>query len=275
VALADELGLPLPERVVFGNPPLILTVCQLKFASILSVTIPAYVAPFQQAIREEYPILSRTLQVRAELGAGSESGAAGGSLSQSQAWTFVDRSGLWTVTLAEDALAIEARRYLHFENFLGRLRRLLDALVQHIQPSAGLRLGLRYINEIRPDSMVPLDAVKNEIRGPLAVPSLAKRARLSIQELQLQFSENRAVHVRHGLLQGSTVEPARGESVPQGEFYLLDIDAFQTFEIPDTLLMQPEGICSSVVEFHDAIEALFRWSLTDTYTKSMGGRDDA
>lgn len=272
--LVEELGLPPVERVVFSRPPLVLTICQLRFSPILSVAHPAYVAPFQQAIHGEYPILSPVVQFQTDAGVGPAGEGAGGSLSQ--VWKFVDRSGLWTVTLAPDALAIEARRYLHFDDFLARLRRLLEALIQFIQPSAGIRLGLRYINEIRSNGIPPLDVVRTELRGPLAVASLAQRAHLSMQEVRLQFSENRALHVRHGRLpEGSTVEPRRGESPPEGPFYLLDFDAFQTYEVPDTLEMQAETICAAVVEFHDAIEALFRWSLSTAYTQSLGVSDDA
>lgn len=272
MALADELALPLPSRVVFANPPLVLAVCEVQFAPVLSALDPNFVAPFQQAVREDYPILSRTMQVKADFGPVAE-GGAGASLSQ--AWKFTDRSGFWTMTLSVSALAIEARTYLHFGDFLARLHRLLDALVQHIQPAAGLRLGLRYINEIRPEGLSPIEAVKAEIRGPLVLPALADRAQLSIQELRLRFSEDRGINVRHGLFrEGTTVEPQRGRAVPDGPFYLLDIDAFQTFEIPDTLPMEADSICNSVVEFHDAIETLFRWSLTDAYTRSMGVRKD-
>lgn len=272
MALREDLGLPAVERVVFERPPLVLIICQLRFAPILSVTDPRFVAPFQQAIRKDYPILTRVTEMRTSLGVQPDADLSGDSFAH--IWRFADRSDGWTVSLTVDSLAIECRRYRHFDDFLARLRRLLDALVEHIEPAAGLRLGLRYINEIRAADLSPLDAIRPELLGPLAVPVLAERARLSIQELQLQFSENRALHLRHGLLaEGTTVEPKKGEATPGGPFYLLDMDAFQSYESPDTLIMETEAVCETVVEFHDAIEAMFRWSVTDAFTRSMGVRD--
>lgn len=273
MTLLDELGLAEIERVVFARPPLILVVCQVRFAPVLSVTVPQFVAPFQRAIKNEFPILTQVTQVQVEMEVSADRSIEGRSLSPT--WRFTDRSGTWTVVLAPDSFALETRRYTHFDEFIERLRRVLVALREHIQPEGGSRLGLRYINEIRAETGSPAKALRLEILGLLSAPEFGNRATLAIQEVQLQFSDAQSIHVRHGLLpEGTTVEPRPGQSPPAGPFYLLDFDAFRTFSELELLPMNPETICLHVTEYHSAIERLFRWAVTDEYTRSLGVRDD-
>jgi uncharacterized protein (TIGR04255 family) len=273
MSLLDELGLADVERVVFTRPPLMLVVCQVRFTPVLSVTVPQFVAPFQRAIKDEFPILTHVTQVQVEMEVSAEHSVEGRSLSPT--WRFADRSGTWTAVLAPDSFALETRQYTHFDEFIERLQRVLAALKEHIQPEGGSRLGLRYINEIRAETGSPAKALRSELVGLLSAPEFGDHATLAIQEVQLQFSDAQSIHVRHGLLpEGSTVEPRSGQPPPAGPFYLLDFDAFRTFSELKLLPMNPETIYLHVTEYHSAIERLFRWAVTDEYTRSLGVRND-
>ena len=274
MTLKDELGLPEFTRVVFDQPPLVLTICQVRFSPILSITKPAYVGSFQEALRNDYPLLTNVVHLQPDERQGVEIDADDEAIAQS--WRFSDRHRTWTVTLAVDAITLESRRYLHFDDFVDRLRRLLEALTAHVRPTVGLRLGLRYINEIRTRQGTPQDAIRADLLGPLAVAPFGALAQHAMQQLLLRFGGGQSLHLRHGYLpQGTTVEPLPGEPTRTGPFYLLDIDTFHAFEPPEILEMEPATICSMVGEFHDAIEALFRWSITDRYAATLGVSDDA
>lgn len=276
----DLITLPETGRTVFARPPLVLAMCQVKFTRVLSVAEPKFVAPFQRAILGQYPIAVPAQQISLQVGIGPGEGDLRPT-PPSFNWQFSDKEQNWSVVLGEDFCTIESRAYDHFDHFLDRLRHVLTALLEHIEPPVGTRIGLRYINEIRLDGLSERDVVRPEVLGPVGVEALTGRAEqvASLQQLLLRYSDDQGVNIHHGrVLAGSTVTRVtrrRGESVKDGPFYLLDFDVFREFPLPEGLLMEVEEVCGHVDSYHRVIDRLFRWAVTDEYVKSMGVRDDA
>jgi uncharacterized protein (TIGR04255 family) len=268
--VTDRVHLSEPERVVFKRPPLVLTVFQLRFSDIPEIADQSYIEPFRNAIRERYPSFAPVQQ----LGFQFDFSANEPRRIETVQWRFSEESENWTVVLARDFLTLETRRYEHFPEFLSHLLFLLNSLVEHIRPQFGTRLGLRYINEIRLALGSLSTIVRPELLGILSIAEFEKYAAQSTQEVLLRYSEEQSIQVRHGLFPaGSTVQPPTGEPSSTGPFYLLDFDAFRTFSAPTWLRMETDTICEYVHRYHDDIEKLFRWSLTEEFTKSLGERD--
>ncbi len=271
--LLDLLSLPDPsDFIVFERSPLVLAICQVRFTRVLGVAETAFVAPFQRAIQSTYPIVNQTQEISLEV----EAAVAGQRVQQearSNRWEFQDREDNWKIVLAEESLAIETRAYDSFSDFLQRLRDALTALVDHVGPSIGTRIGLRYINEIRLDENEPVDVLNRELLGPLAVPDLAAGLEQSVQQLLLRYPERYGVNVRHGYLPaGTMVKPRPGDEVPAGPFYLLDLDAFREFQLPSGLSMDVDTISGYVQDFNRALYRFFRWAITPEYVSRMGVR---
>src|SRR5439155_23086236 len=143
------------------------------------------------------------------------------------AYQITHRNDIWKVVLAQDFLAIETRVYEQFDDFLERLREALDALVEHIQPMVGTRIGLRYINEIRPDNMSWSHVIRSELLGPVAIPEFVENATqiATMQQLLLRYPDEQGINVHYGFIPGGTVvKPRQGEEMQDKEFYLLDFD---------------------------------------------------
>ncbi len=263
------LQLAEPERVVFERPPLVLAVFQVQFSNLPEVTDREYVEPFRRAIESNYPKLAPAQQVTVQLD------LASGEPRQMQTvqWRFTDQDANWTVVLASDFLTLEVRRYRHFEEFTSRLRSLLIALAEYVRPKVGTRLGLRYINEIRVGTEGLGSIVRPEILGLLSVAEFGQHAAQSLQEVILRFPEDQSIQVRHGFFpDGSTVQPPPGKPALSGPFYLLDFDASRVFSAPTLLEVEPDTIGEYVERYHDEIEKIFRWSMTDQFTESLGVR---
>jgi uncharacterized protein (TIGR04255 family) len=263
------LQLAEPERVVFERPPLVLAAFEVRFSNLPEVADRDYVEPFRRAIEGDYPELTPANQVTVQFD------LAAGQPRQLQTvqWRFTDRGANWTVVLASDFLTLEVRRYGHFEEFTSRLRSVLTALAEHVRPKVGTRLGLRYINEIRVGTEGLGSIVRPEMLGLLSVAEFERHAAQSLQEVVLRFPEDQSIQVRHGFFpDGSTVQPAPGKSAPSGPFYLLDFDASRVFSAPALLEVEPDAIGEHVERYHDEIEKIFRWSMTDQFTESLGVR---
>jgi uncharacterized protein (TIGR04255 family) len=177
--------------------------------------------------------------------------------------------------LAQDFIAIETRGYERFEAFLDRLREVLAALVTHLRPPAVERIGLRYINEIRTAEGDWLRVIRPEVLGLLASRPFSEYLAQSIHEETMDLGDGQLIQIRHGLLAGTTVQPRPGEQSPTSKFYLLDFDASRTYSRASVQDMTAGAICRHVDEYHAAIHRVFRWSLTDEFTNSLGVRGHA
>jgi uncharacterized protein (TIGR04255 family) len=270
--MLDGLQLAEPERVVFERPPLVLAVFQVQFANLSEIADRDYIEPFRRAIEDQYPAFtpSKQLAVQLDLLSGQP------RRSETTRWQFMDEQANWTVVLAPGFLTLEARRYDHFEDFVSRLRSLVSYLTEYIRPKVGTRLGLRYINEIRIGTEKLSSIVRAELLGLLSVDEFERRAAQSSQEVLLRFPDDQSIQIRHGFFaDGSAVQPRPGEAPPTGPFYLLDFDMSREFFAPTRFTVEPDTIDKYVVSYHDEIEKVFRWSLTDDFTKSLGVRSDA
>jgi uncharacterized protein (TIGR04255 family) len=179
------------------------------------------------------------------------------------------------VALTTEFVTLETRSYADFQDFLDRLREVLDALVNIFRPTIGTRVGLRYVNELRPGHEDWSRVVRPELLGPLAVPEVGALVVHADQQFQLRDPDGLAVQLAHGLVPGgSSVQPKLGEEPAQTPFYLLDMDVFQEFPHPGSLLMDPAAICTRVATFHEVVSRLFRWAITPEFAATLGVRDD-
>lgn len=268
-------SLPIPERIVFAQTPLSLAVCQVQFSPMLSVSNPTAVAPFQQDIIDQYPLASQiqaqNVQFHVE-GNPEQNHASVQSSLGAVNWRFTDLTDTWTVVLTPEFLTLETRAYQDFSEFGERMGRLLGALDKTIHPSVGLRIGLRYVNEIRSPGDEWKSAIRSELLGALAVPQFIDVVAQSIQQLQFRQQDGMRVNLQHGFFpSGSVVAPSDHQSPPVGAFYLLDIDVFQEFA-PGELSMKPRVVSEHIQRYHDVLSQLFRWSVTEEYTTILGRR---
>ena len=270
----DLLQLPDVSRVVLAHPPLVLALCQIRFSSVLGVADPATVAPFQRAIQSKYPVSVPVQELELLVGINPNESEFRREQRRSPQWQFTDRDDNWKIVLSPDFLSLETRKYEQFDDFLARLRDVLDALLKYIQPTIGTRIGLRYINEIRSDEMSWSDVIRSELLGPIAIAEFLENTTqvASTQQLLLRYPEEQGINIQSGFIPGGTsVQPRQGEEVQKKEFFLLDIDVYREFSPHGALFMDVDTICRYVEKYHRTIYRLFRWSVTDQYLSTLGG----
>jgi len=244
---------------------------------MLNVSSPGTVAPFQAAIEDDYPVGTPMAQLG--MAFSIQAGQLAGMQSQapSALWRFADVGDDWAVVLSPDFISLETRAYVDFDDFQDRLEKVLGALVAAIRPRIYTRVGLRYINELRPGHREWASVVRSELLGPMAVPVLAASAARWTQQILLHGPDGDRLHIQHGVVPGgSTVDPRPGDDPPGEEpFYLLDLDAFHEFARPGLPELSPLDVCERVRSAHEAISRFFRWTITEPFATTLGVRDDA
>jgi uncharacterized protein (TIGR04255 family) len=271
-SVLELLALPETANVVFERPPLVLAICQVKFGALLGIADPAFVAPFQRAIQDRYPLVTPTPQLSVQFGVGP-GGATIQTAPPPPSWQFSDREDNWKAVLAQDFCAIETRAYERFSDLAARLGQVLEALTQHLKPTVVTRLGLRYVNEIREGHGEWSSVVRKELLGPLAMPGIGGHVTQALQEVTLRFPGGQQVVIRHGLLPGgTTVQPQSNSAIAAGPFYLLDFDAYEEFQPTQDRTLDRGWVCEQAEAYNRVLYRLFRWSISPEYTATLGER---
>jgi len=248
--------------------------CQVRFSTILRLAERDSVIPFQEAIRERYPLYSEQQALNLLVTPAGMAQQPG----QGVQYRFTSADREHTVFLATDFVGLESRRYHDIDDFIARLMPLIESVCSEYSPGAMTRLGLRFINEIRLSASDPaatmIQAMNPELLGPAGDGRLTDVLRSAQQLLQLS-SDSETIVIRHGLHRegGSTVDPPPGGPAPDPPpepFYLLDLDAFREEPVPFTT----DGVESRVREFNEQIRSFFAWAVNEPYRREVMGQED-
>ena len=235
----------------------------MRYPLVASIEKRDFIGAFQEAIRKDYPVL------RAEQGSSLVLGSQGVMDARSNTtWRFHEVDGAWSVALAPDFLALETRKYTNREDFVERLRHMLQALKENVSPEVVDRLGIRYIDRVSGENLQDLqELVRPEVAGILGTP-LAEDVHHAIAEHVFSLpGEAGQVTARWGLLPAQvTVDPAVVDVLDEPS-WLLDIDAFRA----ETQPFDVDEIANQAKRFAERIYSIFRWAVTDEFLRRYGG----
>lgn len=255
---------PPPREIPLAHPPLVRVIAQVRFPLIASLEQRDFVAPFQEALRRDYPVL------RPEQSRGVVFGPQGVMEARSNTvWRFRDTQDVWRVSLSSDFLALETERYTSRNDFMDRLKQVLGALKKHVEPAVVDRIGVRYIDRVVGDNLAEIARlVRPEVAGILATP-LAPHTRQSIAENVFRLPDGEGqVTTRWGKLpERATVDPGALEAI-EAPSWMLDIDAF----LAETRAFDVDGVVGQARGFAERIYSIFRWAVTDEFLRRYGAQ---
>jgi uncharacterized protein (TIGR04255 family) len=254
-------------RVRFVTPPVALVICQIRFEPILRISDPAFIAPLQEAVRDEFPTVSRVSGI--ELAFGPEGLKA--DPTTSGAWSFASVGGDWQLIIEHESLTLQSRKHESYELLRERFTSILSTFVELMSPGARMRLALRYVNRIEFEDALNVskwrELVRPELLGLAATNELADDGTIKHAFGQVRFAaEESQMIVRYGFMEeGTTTHP---EVEPSGTpYFLLDLDhfdirRFETIDLPE-IKDQLDG-------FHEDIHGVFRWTITEEAARRFG-----
>jgi len=243
VGINNPLIDPTPPEVHLTNAPLVCVLGQVRFPQILAVEDRKFVTPFQEAIRTKYPKLrqERTYQLTFD---NQEKDAV-----RSQAeviWQFTDANN----------------------HFLERMREVLTAVNEHIQPNLVERIGIRYVDRIEG---IDVGNISNLVRSELiniTASTFQEHILQSYNESLFQLPNTQGTLVaRWGLIpSNATFDPNVLEPIDQPSWFL-DLD----MSISENQEFDVEKILEDAKRFSERIYTFFRWSVTEEFLRRFGG----
>jgi uncharacterized protein (TIGR04255 family) len=260
----NPLTAPPPQEVPLKNAPLIRVIAQVRFPPILSIEKKDFVASFQEAIREEYPILQPEQTQTFIFG---PQGTVQPSLQLT--WRFRNRADSWRVSLAPNFMALETTSYLNRRDFLERLENLLDALDKSFNPQIIERFGLRYIDRLIGQELQDISSlVKPQISGLMA-GEFRKDIHQTINEsLFVTPGGEEKILARWGLMPaGVTFDPDAIEPIAEPS-WILDLD----MSLSKNREFSIEALMGEGQRFSERIYTFFRWAVEDDFLRRFGGQ---
>jgi uncharacterized protein (TIGR04255 family) len=248
------MSLPRYERVIFRKAPLALVLAQVRFPILPRFAEGGFVAPFLEALRSQYPRTERAQQVTIQLSPqGIQPGGPGGTL-----WRLATRDERWTVVLAETAVTLEVRGYSAVDELLERFETVLRTAQATLGVTEQVRLGLRYVNELRHPAAHSLAdwvrLLRPEFVGFAASDLVEGQVAQTLQEVQWQRADG-VLAVRHGFL--PETEKGSAPAIATGHYYLIDLDYYNTIETE----LRPDAVVTQLRAYNGVQYRFFRWTL--------------
>jgi uncharacterized protein (TIGR04255 family) len=260
--LAAPFSGPAPKDIPLPRAPLLRVLTQIRFPIIVSIDKQDFIAPFQEAIRGEFP------NFQSEQGKSILIGPEGVKLQDQVIWRFASLDNSSVVSLSQGFIALEVTEYRGKEHFLKLLLPILKAAQDAFHPSRSERIGLRYINRLHGDDLAGLESYfRPEVHGVLST-EIGLNLKHSITETLIDTGiEGLSILARWGLL-GMNLTHDPVAVPPIGEkSWILDIDAFAE---PGKSFNSAELI-SRMDSLADADYRFFRWATTDDCLRYFGG----
>ena len=255
------LHLPEVEHHDYARPPIALALCQVRFPPILSIGQQQSIADFQEKIRHRFPTFGVEEQIQV---------GPGQPLQRQSNWRFTDLDEKWAVTLATDFLTLETIAYAGRDELFGQWTHVLTALVETLGPSQQSRLGLRYVNEIRPEQVGSLadwrKYVRDELSGVLASELATQGLAQSLTELRFADGAEQVIF-KYGALPTGTTIPRPNVAGGESPFYLIDVDLIDLSPHP----LSVDDTVATLRRYNANAYRLFRWSITPEYEEELRG----
>lgn len=254
---------PAPSEIPLARAPLIRVIAQVGYPTILSINKGEFVAPFQDAIRNLYPIL------RSEKGKRFSRSVLGEFETDTmQIWRFINKEGTWRVSITPSFVALETTEYKSRTKFLERFSTILTAVHNHFNPTGVERLGLRYVDRLEGINAQEITRfIRPEVVGILST-DIANSVELSISESIFNVPQTSAqIRAQWGFLPPkTTIDPTAIEPIEQTS-WVLDLDMFDT----DSTEFEVEFLREKTHQFAERLYTLFRWMVTDEFLTHFGG----
>ncbi len=265
--IENPLNSPPPEEVPLAHAPLAQVLCAVSFPAILKIVDASGsgVAPFQEAIRRDYPILNQevehsfTFQV-------DDQNSFSPQVTKNAVWRFMDKNQTWRVTLSRDALALDTQSgYTTRTEFLDRFEGIIDAFCGALEPAQCTRIGTRYVNILAGDLLQEFEIfVRPEFRAFGHQPFLDALVGGN-QRTEFEVPEGRLI-VNAGISKpGQTHDPL----LPTSEMvrYFLDLDGVNL----ESREFSASEIRSTAAGLASRVYTVFRWATTDKLLEACNG----
>jgi uncharacterized protein (TIGR04255 family) len=246
--LCDVMQLPAVDHERLPSPPLKAMLGQIRFPPVLRILDLSYIARFQEEVRAEYPELAEETQLGVLVG---PTGPV--QTRPSKQWRLSTTDGRWGISLAQNALTLEASaaEYTDYDEFRSRFAAIWPAAIRTLSPQRRVQQGLRYVNHIDMERAASEwgELINPQLLGAVGSTELGDDIEQAVSAYRFRRPDGTLI-LKHGIVRAGP---------EQKTGYLLDFDYFT--QAPADLAT--DEVLRTFDGFHDMIYRFFRWCVSD------------
>ncbi len=260
----SPLSRTVPEEIHLKHAPLVSVLAQLRFPAQPGFDQRETVAPFLEALRDRYPVV-REETVRGIVFQPLQSVDPTKAIEPKgwTIWRLFDLESRWRVSLARDFLALEtSTAYVSHNDFIDRLKSILETFPDSLRPPVIDRFGLRYVDRLKEPALHRItEFVRSELLGVLSTVDAA-RVTQTFSESVFDVAPDR-LFARWGQLpSNASYDP--GTLVPIAEpSWVLDLDMSRETTRPFNV----EILVNDARVYAERIYTFFRWAIKPEFLK--------
>jgi uncharacterized protein (TIGR04255 family) len=269
MTIANPLIDPAPTEVPLSRAPLAKVLYVVNFPAILKINDASGsgIAPFQEAIRREYPVLSQGVEHAFTFQAGDEKGGFVPQVTANTVWQFADTGQNWRATMSRDSLALETQgEYTSRSEFVERFQALAEAFCAALEPAQCVRIGTRYVNVIADKMLRRLAQYVRPEVGAFGHQPFLEALAIGNQAAEFQVPEGRLI-VRAGILKPGQTHDPQVLQPEQNSRYFLDLDAINL----ESRQFLGREISSVAAQLAARAYTMFRWAVTEKLLEACDG----
>lgn len=258
------------------NSPLVYVIAQVRVSAVVS--IEKYIPEIQERIRRQgFPRFQQgqIQEIRFNLGQDPK-------IITAERYEFQDKEGTSGIILAPDFIALHTNKYDIGEHFEAMLKTALDIAHEVVQFSLAERIGLRYVDLIRPrqgemwseylqPGFLGLDTTELGIRESLNRFEFIGVT--NVGKLLVRYAQARYSQTEQGMILPPDLIPNSlnydMQITPNEVVAFLDLDHFseqsRDFEV--------SSIMDTVSDLHDILDQTFRRAVTETALQRWGKQE--
>lgn len=251
------------SNVHFARHQLAEVICQLRFPEILAIAANSPV-DFQEKIRGEYPQYLRKQEVPASRTTDTSGKTVVNGNNVTINHQFASADGIWRVNLTSKFISLTCSQYTRWEDYAGRLDRILAAFISVYRPAYFERIGLRYLNFFSRKEL-GLDGVSfSQLFSPCYLGLLAEEdvpesstTRCTVDaEMALRGGCRLKIHTGPGMVKKN------GQADNEVKF-ILDQDLYMPGQVPVNLST------AALQTLHSQANSIFLGAITDMLRNAM------
>jgi uncharacterized protein (TIGR04255 family) len=264
---------------VYENPPVALVVAEIKFPGEIGGTVPPAMRRALSDVLGEDWVIEQLPTVSVNVGS-PQAYATG--FSPNAILRFATRDRTSAVALTGGSATVETTRYRDWPQFRSILEKTVQAVEKLLRPAGTVRVGVRYVNEVRVGARDGEDWV-GWLPPALLPPATQTLADAGWVPLNWAGAAQYRIGTEHRLVLHYGPQTAdfivnpdgplrRHGPRPHGPFFLLDFDAY--WEPSAVPAWDGAGVLETCDQLHEPIQVLFDELVTDRLVAEVFGRKE-
>ena len=233
------------SREIFPNSPLALVTAEVRLTDSPRLRQQETLDNVAIALEDRFPICTPQTSTNVTFNVGNVAPgfAPQPQMEQERRLLLTNTAKTESVLLTPSSFICETTAYREFDDFRGSVAAVCDALVGADVRSALVRVGIRYIDEVRVPEPIP-DArswgkwIASSVLGPLTVGPDDIAVTNAQGLVTFDLGDGNGLNFQYAALnQPPVVQPQflNRQQFGPGPFFVLDIDGFRDFAGKDTV----------------------------------------